>query len=393
METMNAFEGSVTLRKDSKKSLTRDKVDEQLAVLKSKVESIGRIAKGWRVYTGEPVVSTVEIENGPRRARGNVPTTYINRVIFSIVCNPSTPRATLDGEFRNIVSILVAAGNGFPNWQVEQVNGEEWSAPSDPASGDGTATEVVAYSPVLLPGNSLEYFAHLYDRDAQIGIVMSALEAAIESDWRNRFHCVLYGPPACGKTELCAVIQTMLGDDAVWRIDCTATTQAGLTKQLDETEELPRIIIAEEIEKADPDALRVLLGLLDTRGEVRKVTARHNIRKECRVLMLATVNDIEKFEGLMAQALSSRFAHKVYCPRPGRELLEKILGRKVTLINGNPKWIAPTLDYMEHVKSYDPRRAIALCLSGRDRWLDMTYWKMLEELRAGLESDDAKGWQ
>ena len=372
----------VTLRKDAKRDLTEDKVREQIATLQAAVMTPGRVSKGWHV-TVEPLpTERIEDRSGPQRARGNYPTTYVFRVAVAIDCHTDRPRPGIDGEFTNIVSLLVAKSNAFPMWSVELVDGEAWSDASVADIKASRSDEFVGYAPVALPGNWRDYFSHLYDRDAQVTIVMSALEAALESDWRNRFHTVLMGPPACGKTELLTTLRRLLGDDAVLMLDGTATTQAGLTKELAEREELPRVIVIEEIEKSEESALRVLLGLLDTRGELRKVTAREKISRECRVLCFATVNDIEKFNSMLSGALGSRFAHQVYCPKPTRDLMAKILTREVTAIAGNARWIIPTLDYMfDILKSADPRKGIALCLSGRDMWLNGSYIKMLEEVR------------
>ena len=69
-------------------------------------------------------------------------------------------------------------------------------------------------------------------------------------------------------------------------------------------------------------------------------------------------------------------------PRPDRDLMHKILSREVTSINGNGKWIEPVLDYMEHIGSSDPRKAISFCLRGRDAWLDGSFRAKLESVRA-----------
>jgi len=71
----------------------------------------------------------------------------------------------------------------------------------------------------------------------------------------------------------------------------------------------------------------------------------------------------------MSGALASRFSHQLYCPRPDRGLLEKILQREVSGVDGNEGWIVPTLDYLDRHGITDPRKAMAICLTGRDRLL------------------------
>lgn len=377
------YRHEVTLRKDSKRNLTTDKIADQVNTLVARVNTPGRVGKGWlATFTPDDDISVEKIEKSDvTRARGTAAIdSYNNRAIMHITCRPDRARPSITGEFQNIVSMLVAASNSFPNWSVEKVDGEEWASPEGEDARTDGAVDLVGYAPLNLPGNWREHFTHLYDRDPQIMVVMSALEAALESEWVNRFHVALMGPPACGKTELLATIKRMCGSDAVMVLDCTATTQAGLTKDLAEREELPRVIIPEEIEKASEDALRVLLGLLDTRGEIRKMTAREKVNRECKVLMFATVNDVDKFRTLLSGALASRFAHQVYCPRPDRSLMRRILQREVGKINGNAKWVDPCLDYLEGIRSSDPRQAIALCLCGRDGWLTGKYPDMLKQI-------------
>lgn len=376
-----AHYNTVVMRKDVKRLLSEGKPEEQISALSARVLTPGRISKGWHCIADAPITESIVDESGPARTRGNKPTTYIYRVTLHLDCKPHSARAGIDNEFRNIVSLLVATSNSWPNWQVESVNDVEWASADAKAIKDSGVDDVIGYAALDLPGNFLDYFGNLYDRDAQISIVMSALEAAIESEWRNRFHTVLMGPPACGKTELLATIRRMCGNDAVLVLDGTAITQAGIYKELDECEELPRVIIIEEIEKADTDALRVLLGLLDTRGELNKLTARTRIQRDCRVLCYATVNDIDKFETMLSGALASRFSHQVYCPVPDRALMSRILAREVALIGGDLRWIEACLDYMESINSSDPRKAIALCLSGRDGWLNGKYPEKLDKIR------------
>lgn len=229
-----------------------------------------------------------------------------------------------------------------------------------------------------------DYFGHLYNLDAQIDLVLSAVEEYKRSEFSNRFHCVLYGEPACGKTEILRSLTKMLGQDAVMHFDATSTTAAGAKQLLIESASIPPVLCIEEIEKADEVSLRWLLGVLDYRAEVRMVKFRSGLaQREVKLLCLATVNDLPLFKRMMDGALASRFSHKIYCPRPGREVLRRILEREIACHGGDARWIEPALDYCLDVEgTNDPRRVITVCLCGRERLLDGTYQRTLKATAA-----------
>ena len=226
----------------------------------------------------------------------------------------------------------------------------------------------------LVPGNN---FDHIYDREAQILLVRSAIEAAMKTDLKKRFNCVLFGPPGCGKTEILLSVGKMLGKEgeAYLKFDATSTTEAGAQRLLLEAPNIPPILIVEEIEKTNENSLRWLLGICDERGEIRKTNFRigHNAR-EVKMLVLATVNNMTLFDNLLAGALSSRFPNKIYCDRPDRTVMRQILEREVKSVNGKIDWIEPTLSFcMDKLNWNDPRKLIPVCLQGQDRLLDGTY--------------------
>jgi len=175
----------------------------------------------------------------------------------------------------------------------------------------------------------------------------------------------------------------MLGADAVLQFDATSTTEAGARRELRQLANIPPILVCEEIEKTDERSLRWLLGVLDTRGEIRGVNYRDaSFQRDVKLLCLATVNDIKRFNEVMSGALSSRFANKIRCPQPSREVMERILQREVQKINGNPAWIKPALDYcLDIEKTNDPRRAIAVALCGQEKLLTGEYQQWLEATR------------
>jgi hypothetical protein len=165
-------------------------------------------------------------------------------------------------------------------------------------------------------------------------------------------------------------LREALGADAVIKYDGTALTGPGAIKDLTDREILPRIAIIEEIEKvAKDDALDFLLGIMDTRGEIRKVTARTNVQRDAKMFVIATVNDWDKFTKMRSGALASRFNQPLGFNRPSREQLALILMREIERIQGNDEWIQPTLDYCDEQGITDPRRVVGIMVVGKDKLL------------------------
>lgn len=261
---------------------------------------------------------------------------------------------------------------------------------SDPPEEKQRAWNPVAFTDLAAENITAksEYFSDIYDREAQLNLVSAAVRTAMETDFNRRFHCVLYGPPGCGKTDMLSRLANALGpeNEAFFMFDMTSTTKAGAQRRLFSDPILPPVMIIEEIEKAEGDDLKWLLGILDQRAEIRKVNARVNKHRKAKLLCLATVNDMAKFKKLMSGALASRFSQKIYCPRPTRDILEKILWRECQYIPGSEKakgrWIDATLKYCvdENYDRYknDPREIIPICLCGGERLLDGSYQKDLD---------------
>lgn len=265
-----------------------------------------------------------------------------------------------------------------------------WNIPADhetPTHESKTTTETEptvqqkpkAFTPVKINTDAGQHFAHLYERDSQIALVMSAIQAYVNSNYEDRFHAILYGPPSCGKTEILRSVARMLGEESVLVFDATSTTKAGAERTLLETAEIPPVLIVEEIEKTDEHSLRWLLGVLDHRAELRKITHRSTKSRSVKLLCLATANDIELFRKVMEGSLASRFSHHIYSGRPSREVLKKILLREIERSKGDVAWIDPALDWcLNEEGTNDPRRIITICLCGREKLLDGSYQKHLK---------------
>jgi hypothetical protein len=226
------------------------------------------------------------------------------------------------------------------------------------------------------------HFDHLYGLDAQISILMSALQIAKDTNYTKRFHSVLYGKPGCGKSEILRGVKHMVGEEGCIEFDGTQTTSAGAIATLMDAAVIPPLLIIEEIEKVPDVAFLWLLSALDGRAEIRKVNARGVFQRKVPFVCMATVNDLELFQSRHEGAMSSRFSHNIYCPRPGEEILRRILKREIDSMGGNPDWIEPTIHYCVHSEhTTDPRRAIAVCLTGRDQLLTGEFQKNLEACR------------
>jgi len=219
-----------------------------------------------------------------------------------------------------------------------------------------------------------EAFDGIYDREPQIRTILSSVKSFLESDGRRRNHVLLWGLPACAKTQILLKLTEVLGEDAVLRLDATSTTSAGIYKLFfDEYQNgVPPFCIIEEIEKCAEEALRVWLGALDDRGELRKINYRIMQVREVQILCLASANDKLIFDKLMGGtekkpgALSSRFVNQLHCPRPNRKVLELILRRDIQKNGGKIAWIQPAIELAEQIETNDPRKVLAF-LDGAER--------------------------
>ena len=309
---------------------------------------------------------------------------YRYEMYLQVIFEPRVDREPDKTVYSTILSQLFVKAKqpAHGSWMLTQADGEDY----EHFEVEKAATDsYINYSPLVIPENWDDYFAHLYGLGSHTERIRLALNASAGAQWNKRFSCVLIGPPGCGKSDICQSVKRALGEEAVMEFDATATTAAGAINQLITREILPRVLIVEEIEKADPKMSTFLLGVMDLRGEIRKTTARDAVQRDTKLFAIATVNDEALFDAQQAGALSSRFSNRIYFRRPNREMLGMILTREVGQVGGDTDWIDPALDYCQAADITDPRQVISICLCGGDLLVTGEYQRMLAETGKPLD--------
>jgi SpoVK/Ycf46/Vps4 family AAA+-type ATPase len=136
-----------------------------------------------------------------------------------------------------------------------------------------------------------------------------------------------------------------------------------------------------------------LLGVMDIRGQVRRLNYRTGPQCEnVRCIVIASANDVELLKKMMSGALYSRFQNKVWCPRPDRKIMEKILKREIKEIEGDTEWIEPALSFgVDKWGMSDPRDLITILSCGGADLLSGDYQKDYEETMHPLERKQLLG--
>lgn len=351
---MPTHEFAVLVRKLSDRKLNDQKAATQVHEIAMRAVSGDRKRRGW----------TYEVNFHDMRYSAKQ--IYEYNIILKY--RGEQTKESLDKEVNEMLLPLIERGGSSikPPWTILALDGKAWEK-KETMAADGKITK--PYAHVEIPKNHLRFFKHIYERDAQIDVAISYIQAAVDSAWTYRPHIAFVGEPGGGKTETARAIRHTFGDDAVFEIDATATTMSGAIKNLKERSVMPRIIIIEEIEKADFDNFPWLLAVMDPRGEIRKITYREETILDTQMLVIGMVNNYKVFCQALEGALSSRFGEPVFFPKADRKTQRKILERDVLKIHGDVSWIDPALDYAREAGIYDIRHILAICMAGKGRLL------------------------
>lgn len=152
-----------------------DRLFQELKALAAKIVSSGKKARGWGIRIDTADWRPIKIDKDE-----------FYSVTFKFACTPKRAReqSSIDGEMDEMKGQLEKSAPR-KGWRVEAVK----------AKDSEKSTKYVELKG--LPKGWMGHFSHLYKREDQIGIVMSAIKAGIQSNWEKRFHTVLFGPPAC----------------------------------------------------------------------------------------------------------------------------------------------------------------------------------------------------
>lgn len=394
---------SIEMRKHSKYRLNEDSAISAAQIL---MAVVNRSGSRWELKLSDPNDSTKWLRRISQESNG--PSDYS---MFFRLTGPNSKNA--DIEWNDHVAALATKGASFKGepWKVNRVNGAGWVPPTPEQRlqrKQQESSDMVSYADAELPGDIKPYFKEMYGVDAQIRILTSRIRTAIDSDFSQRFHAILMGPPGCGKSQMLACFKDALtaagmNPNCVLSFDGTAITSQGITKALNKLDVMPRFIFVEEIEKSSNDAVAVFLGLMDDHGQLRKTTYREDIEKDCRVVVFATANNEEKLNTMQSGALASRFVAPIKFSRPKDDMLRMILIRdlnksaekmgvekpiEVKAVSDLPawqkanprhsKWIETTIEWCHKIDNLDPRYVRSVCLNGRDELLTGEYQADLE---------------
>ena len=356
------------------------------------IQSTARIARGWHA-------ELIGLNGSPFVLSKDTPEVGMLTATTEIRVTRNREAPTMVEEFDQIILAVTRQGATVVQvggrWKIDSINGIKFDEEADITE---KAEGEIGYAPIIRVDQKEwdeEFHRDLYGLEAQTRLLKDAIDAALDSQFQHRFNVVLVGPPGCGKTEMCHIVKKLYGESSVMEFDGTSTTAAGAQKRFSELAELPRILIIEEIEKANPDALNYLLSMLDTRGEIRKTVARgQNIDRDTKVLAIVTVNKWAKFKKIASGALYSRFSTPIKFGRPSPKVMRMILEREINKKiaaggEANMAWIDPALAFCDEMGVKDPRRVIALCLNGKDRWFDGSFEQDCRDTMVFEEEEDA----
>ncbi len=244
-----------------------------------------------------------------------------------------------------------------------------------------------------------EYFAGIYERDAHIRLIYESLLAAQQTNFVERGHVLLYGQAASAKTILfkrfLRLVRESCGfDNAIEEVNATTMTKAGIeTWLLDQSQmgTAPFILVFDELEKLDGEIIKGLLSVMDDTATISRTNARTGkVQEECRPLIWATCNDVDRLRSFHSGAIYSRF-NAYFCKRPSWELLHEILKDRINQriergLPGKMVWADCALKYAKRNNINDARKVISF-LAGGDRLITGAYFEDIEAIRKAEEEE------
>ncbi len=180
--------------------------------------------------------------------------------------------------------------------------------------------------PVALAVSPLATFRNpLVGLDAQTRVIYHSLASL-----PDRYHLLLTGPTATGKTSLVKALLAWIGPRHAWQVDASTLTKAGLETELlakAKRGRLPPILYIEECEKGKSNDLACLLQVLDSRGRIQRTNAHQGDTSAVATpLLIMTCNDTKRLRRRAeGEAIWSRTAVKVVFHRPDARQMMAIL--------------------------------------------------------------------